>query len=158
MRMDNTAADNTRLFNEARKVRFECFGNFSVFVDDKPLLITRAKVREMLAYLVHKRGLIVRTGEMAAVLWEDKENNDAVKANMRQVFHRLLSVLRDAGVEDIIIKKRDNMAVDITKISCDYYDFIVTQTKGAAAFNGEYMNEYSWAEFTTGYLNNLNEK
>lgn len=135
-----------------KRVRITCFGNFSVFVDNKPFIITREKPKELLAYLVHKRGTFVRTSEIAAVLWEDKTYSSAVKANLRQVVFRLMSLLRSAGIEDIILKKWDSMAVDLTKISCDYYDFMKKKTNGINAYTGEYMNEYGWAEFTIGYL------
>lgn len=135
------------------RVRITCFGNFSIFVDNKPLIITREKPKELLAYLVHKRGTFVRTSEIAAVLWEDKTYSSSVKANLRQVIFRLMNILRDVEIEDIILKKWDSMAVDVTKISCDYYDFMNKKASGINAYTGEYMNEYGWAEFTIGYLN-----
>lgn len=134
------------------RVRINCFGNFSVFVDHEPLIITREKPRELLAYLVHKRGTFVRTSEIAAVLWEDKTYGSAVRTNMRQVIFRLMNVLKGKGIEDIILKKWDSMAVDVTKISCDYYDFMNKKASGINAYTGEYMNEYGWAEFAIGYL------
>ncbi len=139
----------------AERVRIKCFSNFSVFVNGEPLVITRKKPRELLAYLVHKRGSFVRTAEIAAVLWEDITDTGSVKANLRQVVFRLMNILKDAGIEDIILKKWDQMAVDTDKISCDYYDFMERKTSGVNAYTGEYMSEYSWAEFTVDYLNSI---
>lgn len=135
-------------------IRINCFGNFNIFIDGKPLIITREKPKELLAYLVHKRGSLIRTGEIAAVLWEDKAGSEAVKTNMRQVLFRLMNVLKEAGIEDIIIRKWDKIAIDVNKVSCDYYDFIDRKISGINAYTGEYMNEYSWAEFTISYLDN----
>lgn len=135
------------------RVRFQCFGNFGVFVNGKLFVIQREKPRELLAYLVHKRGAFVRTAELAAVLWEDKATGSAVKANLRQVVHRLMDVLRGAGIEDIILKRWDQIAVDIGKVDCDYYDFLDKKTGGVNAYAGEYLSEYTWAEFTISFLN-----
>lgn len=137
---------------DSKRVWIQCFGNFSVFVDGRPLVITRKKPKELLAYLVHKHGTFARTAEISSVLWEDKVSGAAVRSNMRQVVYRLMNILSDAGIEDIIVKKWDSMAVDTTKVACDYYDFINKKTSGVNAYIGEYMNEYSWAEFTVGYL------
>ncbi len=134
------------------RVRIRCFGNFSISVNGEPLAMTREKPKELLAYLVHKRGSFVRTAELAAVLWEDKAADNALKSNMRQVIYRLMALLRDAGVEDIIHKKRDQMAIDVANVSCDYYDFINRKASGVNAYAGEYLSEYSWAEFIIGYL------
>ncbi len=134
------------------RVRITCFGNFNIYVNGEPLVLTREKPKELLAYLVHKRGYFVRTAELAAVLWEDQEGGGAIKTNMRQVVFRTMTALKRAGIDDIILKKHDQMAIDVEKVSCDYYDFINRKASGVNAYAGEYLSEYSWAEFIIGYL------
>lgn len=51
------------------RIRIQCFGSFAVFVDGKPLLFSRSKPKELLAYLMHKRGAAVTNSEIASVLW-----------------------------------------------------------------------------------------
>lgn len=62
-----------------KQVRIKCFGGFGVFIDGEPLLISWSKPKELLAYLVHRRGAGVNSAEIAAVLWEDKEYNHSVR-------------------------------------------------------------------------------
>lgn len=38
------------------KLRIQCFGNFEVFSDDKPVVFKRAKTKELFAYLVDRKG------------------------------------------------------------------------------------------------------
>lgn len=144
---------NPPVSGENSRVRIQCFGNFSLFVDGKPLVITREKPRELLAYLVHKRGTFVSTSEISAVLWEDQVGGSSAKTNMRQVVFRLMQLLKEAGIKDIILKKWDMMAINRDKVSCDYYDFIDQKTSGINAYTGEYLSEYSWAEFAINFLN-----
>ena len=47
----------------------KCFGNFDAFVNGKSLEFERSKTREMLAYLIDRRGNAVTSGELRAVLW-----------------------------------------------------------------------------------------
>jgi len=37
--------------------------------------------------------------------------------------------------------------VDVEKIECDYYRFLDGDTKAINQYNGEFMMNYSWAEF-----------
>ena len=42
------------------------------------------------------------------------------------------------------------LSVDITKFKCDAYDYEKWDAVAVNSFHGEYMVNYSWAEFTTG--------
>ncbi len=136
------------------RVFFQCFGNFNILVNGQPLVISRKKAKELLAYLVHKRGSFVRSAELTAILWEDKAVNTPTKANLRQVIHRLTAILAEAGIEDILLRKWDQIAIDKDKVSCDYYDYLEGKSTGVNAYAGEYLSEYSWAEFVINSLRN----
>ena len=62
--------------------------------------------------------------------------------------------LKAAGIEQIILKKRNQLAVDVTTFSCDYYDFLKGDVDKINSFMGEFMSNYPWADFITGYLEN----
>jgi hypothetical protein len=38
----------------------------------------------------------------------------------------------------------------VNKLQCDAYDFEKGDAVAVNSFKGEYMSNYSWAEFTTG--------
>ena len=58
------------------KLAVRCFGYFDVFYGDDPLIFSRAKTKELLAYLVDREGAACTGGEIELALWEDA---DAVK-------------------------------------------------------------------------------
>ena len=66
--------------------------------------------------------------------------------------------LRLYGIEDILIKSWNHLAIDVSKIRCDAYDFEKGDISAINSFHGEYLSNYSWAEFTTGkYSKIINE-
>lgn len=133
-------------------VRIQCFGSFAVFVDGSPLVFTRAKTRELLAYLVHRRGAPATNGHIASVLWEEKPNSLSVQSNTRNVIAQLTQVLRQAGIGDILCKARNSTAINVEQVSCDYYEYLQGNPRAINAYSGEYMSDYSWGEFTVARL------
>jgi two-component SAPR family response regulator len=134
------------------RVWIQTFGNFEVFVNGKPLQISRTKAKELLAYLVDKRGTPVRPAEIAVVLWEDREYNRSMQKQTQTVISQMMKILKDAGIEEIIIKSWNNISIDKNKINCDFYRFLEGDMAAVNEYAGEYMNEYSWAEMTAGLL------
>ena len=57
-----------------------------------------------------------------------------------------------AGVTGVLAKGRGWLAVLPEAFSCDYYDFIQGDVQMVNAYMGEYMAQYSWAEFVVAYL------
>ncbi len=64
----------------------------------------------------------------------------------------LIKTLEGVGAKDMIVRKRNYIAVDINRFACDYYRFLEGDVAMMNAFAGEYMANYSWAEMTTGKL------
>lgn len=135
-------------------MRIQCFGNFEVFVDGKPVEFKRSKSKEILAYLVDRNGAAVKNKELAAILWEDQAYTRSMQSHLQTLIVEMLRALDAVGVKDIIIKQRGSFAVDIAKVYCDAYQFNYRDIKGVNAFHGEYMANYSWGEFRIGNLNN----
>ena len=126
------------------------FGNFEVFVDGKPLVFEREKAKEMLAFLVDRAGATVTTEQMAVVLWEDRPYDKTLKNYVSTVLGSLRRTLHKVGKEDILIKTRNHLSLNPEKIKCDAYDYEKGVMSAVNSFRGEYMVNYSWAEFKTG--------
>lgn len=133
-------------------IRIQTFGSFELFVDEKPVEFERAKAKELFAYLVDRNGAGVRTAEISAILYEDKEYDRNVRNQTQTVISILMKNLKAEGIEDIIIKKWNYLALDTRKVSCDFYDFLRGDITAINTYIGEYMMNYSWAEFTTASL------
>ena len=55
--------------------------------------------------------------------------------------------LNEAGIGDIVVKKRNYYAINPDKVKCDRYDFEKGKSSAIKAYMGEYMQQYSWASF-----------
>ena len=141
-----------------RNIRIQTFGNFGVFLDDVMLTFEREKAKELLAYLVDRHGSPVTTEQIATVLWEDELYDRKVKNKTTTIISSLRSTLREHGIEDILIKTWNNLALDVNKVKSDAYDFEKGDLVAINSFRGEYMSNYSWAEFTTGHYTTLEER
>ena len=130
---------------EKPRLRIQCLGNFEVFVDGRPLRFVRNKTKELLAYLVDRRGAMCTNGELMAALWED----DGHEPYLRQLKKDLVDALEAAGCSDAIERKRGSIGVVVDKVSCDYYDLLKDGGE-RDAYMSEYMEQYSWAETTKG--------
>ena len=141
-----------------RDIRVQTFGHFAIFVDEKLVTFEREKARELLAYLVDCHGAAVTTKQIASVLWEDRPYDRTLKNYVATVVKALKNALRNAGAEDILIKTHNHLAVDVQKFKCDSYDFEKWDVAAINSFRGEYMADYSWAEFTNGRYANIAQK
>lgn len=130
----------------------QTFGNFEVFKNGEPIYFSRSKSKEILAYLIDRRGAGVTKKELAAVLWGD----DVYTRSRQNYLHNLISgmmmSLKYAGASQMVVKKRNLYAVCPSEINCDYYNYLKWDVQAVNSFRGEYMTNYSWAEFTLGTL------
>ena len=66
----------------------------------------------------------------------------------------LVKTLKSVDVNDLILKNRQGILVNTKIVDCDFYRFLEGDARAINSFTGQYMSAYSWAEFTTGYLEN----
>lgn len=126
------------------------FGNFELFVDGKPVVFERAKSKELLAYLIDRKGRGASKREIAAILFEDAGYTRKLQNYITKIVSDMMKSLRAVGAEQMIIRSWNWYGVDITKFACDAYDYDCGSASAYNAFNGEYMSQYSWAEKTLG--------
>ena len=154
--MEKRAASNARGFVEEKeeesKVRVQCFGNFEVFWKNKPVVFQLSKAKELFAYLVHRKGASVSMAELAAVLFEDKEDGLSVQSQIRNLVASMRKTFSSLGCPDLFNKSRGYISIKTDLIDCDYYSFMNGDSDAINEYSGEYMAQYSWAEFTVGYL------
>lgn len=136
----------------ARRVRIQTFGFFEIFVDNKPLPLPRRKCRECLAYLVDRRGARVTTRELASILWEGQEMTRTIQNHTLKIISDLVKSLQNVGLTELVLKSRGDIALNVDMVDCDYYQALDGEMSRMNTFRGEYMSNYSWAEFTLGEL------
>ena len=136
------------------RIWVQCFGRFELFEEGIPVQFPSPKCKEILAYLIDRRGTVVNTGELCSVLWE--ADSISRKSQLRTYIAELSHTLEKVGAQDIFIKSRNSFAVAKERIDCDYYRFLEGETAAVNTYMGEYMSQYSWAEMTLGTLTHHN--
>ena len=146
----NSGGQKTR-----RRVFAQTFGNFEFFVDGKPVAFKYSRTKEIIAILINNRGAQTTNGEIIASLWEDDgdpEKKGSYLSNLRQ---DLQNTLKRLDLNDIILKQRGSMAIATDHIECDLYDWLDKKQESRYHYLGDYMNQYSWAEYTHAELDEI---
>lgn len=129
------------------KIFVRTFGDFDLFVDGVPVKFKREKAKELLAYLVDKRGGVCSPRDICSALWENDKPD-----YLRKLTQDLTETLRSVNAESIFVKRFKAFNVLPDKFECDYYDYLAGKPYALNAFRGEYMAQYSWAEETIGMM------
>jgi two-component SAPR family response regulator len=135
---------------EKKRIKVQTFGNFEVYFDGRPLAFKYRRTKELFAYLVDRVGALCTLGEIIGILFGDESGREDYFQKLRR---DLLSTLEAVGCGNVIVHKRGMLGVVITEIQCDYYDCLNKKKDFATAYLGEYMSQYSFAEYTNAQLN-----
>ena len=123
-----------------------CFGNFEVFFDGEIVKFGRRQAKEMLAYLIDRKGAGVTGDELRAVLWEDAaDHSERQRDYLHKIWYELRNTLNGLGCEGAVYHARNLYAVDMSKIPCDYFEALEQAGGRLSGYRGEYMTQYSWA-------------
>ena len=128
---------------------FRCFGNFEVFYKGEPLRFKYSKTKELIGYLIDRKGAICSNNEIITALWEDDDDH---KSYFRSIQKDLIDTLDSIKCGYILSRQRGGNAIIRNKIKCDYFDYLDGLPLGINGYNGEYMTQYSWAEETLAFL------
>ncbi len=134
------------------KLKVQCFGNFEVFKKGAVVKFSRAKSKELFAFLVDRKGASVTMAEIGAALWGDGRFDRSRNNQIHSFLHELVKSLDAVGAEDIVIRKRNAISINRDLIDCDFYRLIDGDETAEKAYTGEYMSQYWWAEITAGEL------
>jgi two-component SAPR family response regulator len=134
---------------EKKRLKVQTFGNFEVYLEGKPLAFKYRRTKELFAYLVDRVGAMCTVGEIIGILFEDESGREEYFQKLRR---DLLSTLEEVGCAGVIVHKRGMLGVVVTEIQCDYYDCLNKKKDFATAYFGEYMSQYSFAEYTNAQL------
>ena len=143
-----SAADADRAGRKRIQVR--TFGGFDVYVDGVPLSFKRTKSKELLAYLVDRRGSSVTLRDAANILFEDGKYDFGRKSYMQTIYAELRSTLHRAGAEEMLQKRHNSYAVNTSAFDCDSYRYLQGDPIAINNYRNDYMICYSWAEYAMG--------
>ena len=130
------------------KLRIQCFGNFDVFQPNgEHVRFERSKAKEVFAYLVHRHGSSCTLREIFAVIFEDEPYEKKLQNLLQTYIYAMVKSLKEIGAEDVIVRSYNALAVNPDLLDCDYYRFKELDPGAVNAYECEYMNQYSWADF-----------
>ena len=136
----------------AAKLEARCFGQFEAFWQGRPLSFDRRKTKELLAYLIDKEGASCTSEEISAALWEEEWDLKLTKNRIRVLVSDLKTALEGIGLGELLIRRSGRLAVRQDLIDCDYYRMLEGDSAAINSFDGQYMQQYPWAELTSGRL------
>ena len=146
--------DLRRPIPKRKRMRVQTFGNFEAYIDGTPIYFKYSKTKELLAYLVDRRGALCTSAELQAVIFEDDGGHESYMKSLRR---DLLETLEAVGCGNIIAQQRGKLGVVPENLDCDYYDWCDGKRMGIV-WQGEYMAQYSWSEYTAGVLERMSKK
>ena len=143
--------DNLRRpVRKSKKLKAIAFGNFQILYGEEHVNFKYQKTVEMLAYLIDRRGSMCNSSELMSVLFED----DTHKKYYNQLRLDLINTLRALGCGSVIVQARGMLGISYIKslgVTAIYICPILKEEL-AKLYHGEYMAQYSFAEFTNAIL------
>ena len=134
---------------EKKRIQITCFGNFDILIDGKPVKFKFDKTKELLAYLVHRKGARCTSKEIIVNLWEE-EGHDSY---YRMLKKDLQDVLNNLGCGKIIYSERGQIGLsNLEYIQCDYFKWGENIVEGRKLYHGEYMAQYSWGKEVNAFI------
>ncbi|MCQ2084823.1 MAG: response regulator [archaeon] len=128
------------------RIFIRTFGNFELFVDGETIHFSRKPAKELLAYLVDRKGSAVTRRELCDVLLQDAAFTRKSQDYLTKIVKELHKSLVEAHAEDIVNLDRSEYSVIPANFSCDAYDYLNGVPDAFNNFYGEYMSQYGWAE------------
>ena len=140
--------DNLRnpVQEKKKPVEARCFGNFEIMTNGKNLVFKRKKEKELLAYLICLKGASASRGEVCGVIFEDDGSPDQDFIYLKKIVSVLKKDLEKCGIGDLLVHTTNAYSINTDMIHCDYYDYLTGKSDDMRKYNGEFMNQYSWAE------------
>ena len=129
-----------------RRVFAQTFGNFELFVDGETLHFSRKPAKELLAYLVDRKGSAVTRKELCSVLLQDEAFTRKSQDYLTKIVKELQKTLDEVNAGSIVNLDRSEYSVIPDNFSCDAYDYLKGVPNAFNNFYGEYMSQYPWAE------------
>lgn len=131
-----------------KKLKAIAFGNFQILYGGEHVKFKYQKTKEMLAYLIDRRGSMCSSSELMSVLFED----DTHQKYYNQLRLDLINTLKSLGCEAVLKQERGMLGITVTELECDYFDYLNGKEALANLYHGEYMAQYSFAELTNASL------
>ena len=135
----------TKVRTPVRELRVQCFGYFEVFHGTSPVKFDRRDSKEILAFLIDKRGAEVSEEELRLIIFKEDDDGDEKRTYIRSIIYDIRKSLGKYGVpKEIILNSKGAYSIDTSLLRCDFYDYLDGMNVPSARL-GQYMEQYPWA-------------
>lgn len=138
-----------------KNIYFSTIPRFDLYIDGRLVMINKKKAKEMLALLVDAAGGSVSSDLAINCLWENRASDEGTKALLRMTVKTMRDILRKEGIEYILLENGSVRALDVSRVTSDYFMLLKGVPEAIQKYQGEYMSEYSWAEVSNARLARL---
>lgn len=141
------AMERMRLLAARQRKRLfaQTFGRFILFRGDEPVPLT-GKAKEILAFVVVRRGKEASNEEIYSALWEGRPYSNQLMKVYYNALSRLKAALAEKSLSDLLISTPRGQIINTAMLDCDYYDWQDKTSTDRDRFEGEFLAEYSWGE------------
>ncbi len=130
----------TKFGNSQPYITAKMLGKFDCFFNDKLILFSSSKAKELLALLLANNGRSVTMDYAIAALYPEKEL-DKAKILYRDAVWRLRKTLEEIHCPCVVFQ-RALLLLNKAMVECDYYDLLSGQD---VYYGGEFLPEYEWS-------------
>ena len=139
------------------KFKVRTFGNFEVFdMNGIPIDFSYSRTKELLAVLIDANGAMRTFEQIMENLWMDEADAGSHSSYLRNLFADMQRVFAEHDCSEALIRRRGEAGIVRDYFMCDYFLFLAGD-ESVSKFSGEYMLQYSWAEYTLGRLISISE-
>ena len=144
---------NKRIEGKSEKVvEIDCFRRFECRIDEQVLPLNHLmKAKELLAFLVSRKGAETSWDQITEALWPDTDYEKAHN-NLYVTTFRLRKWLSENSIMHIFESRRNSYRIVPTEFNCDYYELENAFKEGdhnrmKTLYKGEFLEEdgYEWA-------------
>ncbi len=128
---------------------------FTLRINDNIVQIKNSKAKEILAYLINAEGRTVTNTELINEIWPGSLTDDNTLNRCRVAICNLKKFLKDNNIREILNMTGRERYINKDKFSCDFYELLDGNMMYIQKFDGRYLEEYSWAEPTKGFITNM---
>lgn len=135
-----------------KRVSIRCFPRFECMLEDKVLPLNHLmKAKELLAFLVSRKGTETSWDQITDALWPDADNEKAHN-NLHITTFRLRKWLAENNIAQIFEARRNSYRVVVSEFNCDLHELEDALSGGdririRQLYKGEFLEEegYQWA-------------
>ena len=135
-----------------RPIQVRCFGVFEATCQGKPVEFRRSKTEELFAYLIDRQGAMCTADMIIGNLWPEEPVSASKQNLIRIMISDLKTTLRKYNAENIVLRGKGTVGLNINWIDCDYFRYLWGDPIALHQFRGEYMSQYAFAADTLNGL------